>query len=214
MSLNKDMGDKHEKHVAEKLQMRQTRGSGNQWRDPMDSRHNRLDTEWAYANDGKSTLKKSIGVSLDMWNKAVQQAGGERPLLTLRFYKDERLSGVHADLALTDLDDFAEQREAAVRWEQTRQFLEKLVRARPVSARATTMGALAQILVIVDEIQDFINAETPAPATAPDKDTQTKAQLWDQVKPTLEAIVDKQPRCMPVLVDQLRRVLDQEAGTR
>ncbi|MFH8483138.1 hypothetical protein [Streptomyces sp. NPDC018055] len=213
MSLNKEMGDQHEKHVAEKLQMRQTRGSGNQWRDPMDGRHNRLDTEWAYANDGKSTLKKSVGVSLGMWNKAVEQAGGERPLLTLRFYKDERLSGVHADLAVTDLDDFAEQREAAVRWEQARPLMEKLVRARPASARSTTLGSLARVLAVVDEIQAFINEGTEPPVVSDAHEVQEAALLWKQAKPTIEAIVNKQPRCIPVLVDLLRRVLAQDRGT-
>lgn len=126
MSLNKDMGDLHEAHVNDRMSMRGTRGSGNQWRDQMDGRHNRLDTEYAFANDSKSTLKKSIGVSLDMWNKAKLQAGGERPMLTLRYYANESLRDVHADLAVADLDDFAELHQAAQNWEKARKILERI----------------------------------------------------------------------------------------
>jgi len=60
----------------------------------------------------------------------------------------------------------AEIRADAKRWAEAKPLLEKLVRARPASARSTTLGALAQILGIVDEIQDFINSdqrtETPS----------------------------------------------------
>jgi hypothetical protein len=148
MSLNKDMGDRHEAHLAEVLGMRQSRGSGNQWRDPIDARHNRLDQQFAFAIDGKSTLAKSIGVTRDMWAKAVEQAGGERPMLGLRFYNTASLD-VHADLAVCDLLDFAEMRQAA--------------------------------------------------------------ELWGQVRPLLQSIVELAPRCMPVLVDALRSVLEDEA---
>ncbi|MEU6362240.1 hypothetical protein [Streptomyces albidoflavus] len=130
MSLNKDMGDAHERAFAELLGQRQSRGSGNQWRDPIDARHNRLDTDWAYASDGKSTLKKSISVSLAGWKKAVEQAGGERPSMPLRFYADGSLK-VDADLILVDLLDFAEMREAAERWEKARRILASLTEAKP-----------------------------------------------------------------------------------
>ncbi|WP_428957817.1 hypothetical protein [Streptomyces sp. cg35] len=130
MSLNKDMGDAHEAHIAEVLGMRQSRGSGNQWRDPIDARHNHLDTQYAFAVDGKSTLAKSVSVTRDMWAKAVQQAGAERPMLALRFYDDASLSRVHADLAVCELDDFAELREAAQMWEQTKPLLEALIASR------------------------------------------------------------------------------------
>lgn len=147
--LNKRMGDLHEQHVANVLGQRQTRGSGNQWRDQMDSKHDRTSCVFAFANDGKSTLGKSIGVSLAMWTKAVEQAGGERPMLTLRFYADASLTKVLADLAACDLLDFAEMREDAER--------------------------------------------------------------WHQAKPILLALTEKDPRCIPVLVDLARRLLDEAA---
>lgn len=127
MSLNKDMGDRHEAHLADRLGMRRSRGSGNQWRDPIDARHNRLDSEYAFAVDGKSTLKKSASVSLAMWDKAVEQAGGERPMLALRFYADASLTRVLADLAVADLDDFAELLDAARMWEKARTLLQLIV---------------------------------------------------------------------------------------
>lgn len=131
MSLNKDMGDRHEEYVATVLGQRQSRGSGNQWRDPIDSRHNRLDTEWAFASDCKSTLKKSISVSLTTWKKAVEQAGGERPSLPLRLYADASLSRVSADLIAVDLLDFAGMRESALLWEKAAPVLRDIVAKQP-----------------------------------------------------------------------------------
>lgn len=130
-SLNHDMGAAHEKAIAEKLGMRQSRGSGNQWRDPIDARHNHLDTEWAFAVDGKSTLAKSISVTLPMWEKAAEQAGAERPMLALRFYNDASLSRVGHDLAVCELDDFAAMRQAALAWEKARPIVERIVEKDP-----------------------------------------------------------------------------------
>lgn len=129
-SLNVDMGRAHENHFVEVLNMRQPRGSGNQWRDPIDGRHNRLDTEWAFASDGKSTLKKSISISLEMWKKCVEQAGGERPSMPLRIYADASLK-VEVDLIAVDLLDFAEMREAALKWEQAKPLLKEIVELKP-----------------------------------------------------------------------------------
>jgi hypothetical protein len=130
-SLNHDMGAAHEKAIAEKLGMRQSRGSGNQWRDPIDARHNHLDSEYAFAVDGKSTLAKSISVTRAMWEKAVDQAGAERPMLALRFYDDVSLSRVGHDLAVCELADFAAMRADAEKWRRARALLEALVNARP-----------------------------------------------------------------------------------
>ncbi len=126
MSHNKDMGDQHEAHVNQRVRFRGTPGSGNQWKDPADGRHNRMLSAYAFAYDGKSTCAKSIGVSRTMWAKIVEQAGGERPMLALRFYADYTLRGPSTDLAVTDLDDFAELLDAARLWEQARQLLKAL----------------------------------------------------------------------------------------
>jgi hypothetical protein len=112
MSLNKKMGDAHERRMAEALGGRQTRGSGNQAHDQMDGKHTRLGHRFAFAWDGKSTLGKSIGVSREMWRKAVEQSADRRPMLGLCFYDDERLRH-HTDLVVVTMEDFVELLEAA-----------------------------------------------------------------------------------------------------
>lgn len=115
MSLNKRMGDNHEEFLAGLLGGSQTRGSGNQWQNPMDGRTSRKHLGFAFAWDGKSTLGKSIGVTLSMWRKAREQAGGERPMLGLRFYKSEALD-VSFDLVVLNAHDFEEVLAAANKW--------------------------------------------------------------------------------------------------
>lgn len=112
MSLNKKMGDAHEAFLCDLFEGKQARGSGNQWRNPMDGRTSRKHLRFAFAWDGKSTLSKSVGVTLAMWGKAREQAGGERPMLALRFYKDQALN-VLRDLVVVSAHDFAEVLEAA-----------------------------------------------------------------------------------------------------
>ncbi len=120
MSLNKKMGDKHERDVCDRLDgARLSRGSGNQWRNPMDARQNRYEDPLAVAVDCKSTLGKSVGVSREMWAKAKEQAHGERPALPLRFYNNERLD-VDLDLIVISLDDYEELREYAQRGYQAK----------------------------------------------------------------------------------------------
>ena len=103
----RDLSDKHEKYLVEVLGGRMTRGSGNQWHNQMDGRHDHRREEMALAWDAKSTLGKSIGVSLEMWRKAQEQSHGERPCLPLRFYLNERLTEV-VDLVVLSLDDLVE----------------------------------------------------------------------------------------------------------
>jgi hypothetical protein len=112
VSLRKKMGNAHEAFLLKLLGGRKTKASGAIWNDQMDGRHNRLDVPFAFAWDGKSTLAKSIGVSLAMWEKAREQAAGERPLLALRYYSTEKLD-VISDLVVLDAHDFAEMLEKA-----------------------------------------------------------------------------------------------------
>lgn len=106
-NLRHRMAENHERYLAQVLGGRKAPGSGSGFANPMDGRQNRYNQACAFAWDGKSTLAKSIGVSLDMWEKAVEQAHGERPMLALRFYTSERLS-VGLDLVTLKLDDFVE----------------------------------------------------------------------------------------------------------
>lgn len=105
------MSDAHEEFLADLLGGRRARGSGNQFNDQMDGR-NRTDTPFALAWDGKSTLGNAIGVSAEMWRKAKEQAGGEIPMLALRWYGDTRLTPAR-DLVVLDVNDFAAILEAA-----------------------------------------------------------------------------------------------------
>ncbi len=92
MSLAKKMGDKHDAHIAEVYGLRQTRGSGNQYRDQTDARGHRMAEAVAFAMDGKSTRARSISIKLDDLEKVTEQAYGERPGLPIRFYGNDRLT--------------------------------------------------------------------------------------------------------------------------
>lgn len=108
--MRKEMGDRHEEYLIEVLGGKQSKGSGNQWHSPMDGRHNRYAERYAFAWDGKSTTTGTISVDLPMWEKAVEQAGGERPMLALRWYPTERPSVQNVggtDLAVLDLLDLS-----------------------------------------------------------------------------------------------------------
>lgn len=119
MGLNNKMGAAHEDFLAELLGGRRTRASGAVWKDQMDGRVSRFEVPFAFAWDGKSTRGKSIGITRDMWNKAREQAGGERPLLALRWYTTDRLD-VGEDLVVLSAHDFAELLEAANKVEEGR----------------------------------------------------------------------------------------------
>lgn len=106
------MSRKHEEDVQELLGGRQTRGSGNQWSNPMDGRHSHHDESYAFAWDCKATLTDTCSVSATTWAKACEQAGTERPCVPLRTYTNERLD-VGMDLVALSIHDFAELLEAA-----------------------------------------------------------------------------------------------------
>ena len=101
------MSNDHERWLVELFGGRRTKGSGNQWHNQMDGRMASREDHYAFAWDGKSTLGKSVGVSLDMWTKAVEQALPERPMLPLRWYSNERLE-VGLDLVVMSAYDASE----------------------------------------------------------------------------------------------------------
>lgn len=101
----RQMSDRHEVDLVKVLGGRRTKASGSQFNDQMDGRHD--EGAWRFAWDGKSTFGASIGVSREMWSKAVEQSHGARPLLPLRFYADYRLNPA-LDLVVCDLHDLAE----------------------------------------------------------------------------------------------------------
>ena len=105
--IRRRMSDAHEERLAELFGGKQHAGSGNQWNRPMDGSHSRHQRKWAFAWDGKATLSKSVGVSLAMWEKAEEQALFNIPMLALRYYGNDRLTEVTADLVVLSADDFA-----------------------------------------------------------------------------------------------------------
>jgi hypothetical protein len=114
VSVNKDMGDKHEDYLHAALGGRKTKGSGNQWQNPADGRHSRYEDNFALAWDGKSTFGKSVSITRDMLAKIVEQASPETPMIGVRFYNPDagtaRLE-VDEDWALVPLDYLVALRE-------------------------------------------------------------------------------------------------------
>jgi hypothetical protein len=105
--LNHRMAENHEKHLSEVYEGRRTRGSGNQFNAKADVRQSRYTEDFAVAVDGKATLGASTSVSRATWDKLVDDAGGEKPVLALRFFDTDRLD-VALDLAVVSEDDLLE----------------------------------------------------------------------------------------------------------
>lgn len=104
-----EMGDRHEAFLQRLFGGRRMKGSGNQQSGQMDGRHDAHRGTFAFAWDGKSTFGNSLGVSKDMWAKAVLQSHFERPMIPLRFYANHRLQDNEAlDLVVVSANDMAE----------------------------------------------------------------------------------------------------------
>lgn len=85
-----EMSRAHEAFLAELIDGRVCRGSGNQFNNQMDVR-NQPHVPFAVALDGKSTMGKSITIDLDMIQKAYDQAHDLSAGFGLRWYHDETL---------------------------------------------------------------------------------------------------------------------------
>jgi hypothetical protein len=111
------MAELHEQFLAALTGGRKSRASGATWQDPGDGRDNRLTTAFAFAWDGKSTTTGTISVTRDMLAKLRGDAGGERPMLGLRWYGTEDLEQVAEEWVAVTAADFgellAEARQAA-----------------------------------------------------------------------------------------------------
>lgn len=108
------MAQRHEEFLAALFPGgRKSAGSGSQWADKADGRQNHLTNELAFAWDGKSTTGKSIGISREMIDKITEEAHGERPLLGLRFYADERFDTVSYEWLALRAEDMGELLELA-----------------------------------------------------------------------------------------------------
>jgi hypothetical protein len=101
------MSGRHEADVAEALGGRLTRGSGCTAQDPTDVVSLATD-EFDWAADCKSTLAKSLSVTVATWNKLEKQADGRIALLPLRCYADDRLTYPAMDLVALSLEELAD----------------------------------------------------------------------------------------------------------
>lgn len=106
------MSDAHEKFLAELFKGERQRNSGAVWSRQMDVRNGTDEGEFNFAVDGKATFNTSIGVTRDMWDKAVEQSHDLRTALALRWYDTWQLD-VGLDLIVLKADDFVELLEAA-----------------------------------------------------------------------------------------------------
>lgn len=103
----RDLSDKHEAWLAELLDGRLTLGSGSTFVDQMDGKNDRHTQHYALAWDGKATQSRSVGVSREMWAKAVEQSHGLTPALALRFYGPGYGLTPELDLIAIEANDFA-----------------------------------------------------------------------------------------------------------
>lgn len=103
----RDLSDKHEAWLAELLDGRLTLGSGSTFVDQMDGKNDRHTQHYALAWDGKATQSRSVGVSREMWAKAVEQSHGLTPALALRFYGPGYGLTPELDLIAVEANDFA-----------------------------------------------------------------------------------------------------------
>lgn len=147
----RDMSDRQERRLAERLGGRMTRGSGNQFNDQGDGRR-KHGSPLAYCWDGKSTTGKGITVTREMWEKITRQAHWGRPMLALGFFSDERLSDFDISLILVSDDDFAEQLEEVDKAVALRERMLDLARradaGRPVDG--VMIRAVVQGLAVPD----------------------------------------------------------------
>lgn len=107
-SVNHRISQDHEKDIARRLGGHASRGSGNQWANPMDGRHDARSGPFVFAWDCKATRGKSIGVSREMLEKADEQAHEGRAIIPLRWYDDDRAKSYSHDKVVIDMQDFEE----------------------------------------------------------------------------------------------------------
>jgi hypothetical protein len=110
-----EMGRRHVEHVAEVLGITPSAASGSQWQNPADGR-SAHDIPYPVAIECKSTRGKSLTETLDMIAKLREQALGENPVLSLRWYGTDDLSVVLEDWAAVPLDFLGELLRSARKW--------------------------------------------------------------------------------------------------
>jgi hypothetical protein len=105
--VTRDLSNLHEDFLADLLKGRKTKNSGAQWNDQMDGVNDPYEQPYAMAWDGKATQGKSVGVTRDMWAKAVEQSHGLITALALRWYGPGYALKPELDLIAVEAQEFA-----------------------------------------------------------------------------------------------------------
>lgn len=137
-----DMGDRHEKFLAEINGGTQHPGSGNQWTRQGDG-SSHPDAPFAFTWDGKSTLGQSVAISLAMIRKIREQAQNMRPQIGIRFYGSGDLSMILADWIAIQAVDFSELLDEARRADALRKERDALRRELDASRASGVQAAAA-----------------------------------------------------------------------
>lgn len=133
-TLNQKMGDAHEAEITEWIEGALQKASGSQWHRQGDAKNGEYLVPYPITADGKSTLKETIGVGRKMWKKIVEQTFGQNPALFLRFYADEGLRKVDADLAVISAGFFVEILKDARQWREMEENLAENLRGDILNA--------------------------------------------------------------------------------
>lgn len=116
-TLNQKMGDYHEAAIVEWIKGALQKASGSQWHRQGDAKNGEHLTAYPITADGKSTLGQSVSVTRTMWRKIREQTFNQIPAIFLRFYRDDRLREVEADLVVLDAQTFSEILADARKWQ-------------------------------------------------------------------------------------------------
>lgn len=107
-----EMARRHEEHAAGVVGGTRNRGSGNQWQAQTDG-GNAPDDRFGFRLECKATKGASLTITLAMIAKIKEQAQGHRWAIPLRWYANERLTSVAAELWAIEEADFSELLDAA-----------------------------------------------------------------------------------------------------
>lgn len=163
MPTTRQMSDLHEGHVAFMMGGRVTRGSGCTARDQLDGRQSwRRSIRFAW--DAKCTLGKSLSITREVWAKVVVQAHDARPMMALRWYRNERLD-VELELGVTTLADLSELAEQSRCMDLARELVAMVAEGRVSypdrSAAEVADDLVADLLAVLDGGQATRGAGLP-----------------------------------------------------
>lgn len=116
-TLKQRMADAHEADMADLIDGKVQKGSGNQWHAQGDLKNGEHLVAYPITGEGKATLGKGHTITREMWGKLVEQTFSQNPALFLRWYRDESLRQVDIDLAVTSVSLFSLILRDARKWQ-------------------------------------------------------------------------------------------------